>query len=145
MHADLYTFVAFDFGRGLVYSYGAIFLQRRGKCVRALGNLRQAGMFLQNITSLNKQCRLKDTILAPPAGRSCKYMCKCMCAHVCTLVPCQGYRHSIQLLHNFWELESRSSCFSRKHFTDSPISWGLTFLFSKLHLLSLCSQAKTPV
>lgn len=89
LHADLCTFEAFEFGRGLVY-HSVIFLQRRGKCVRALGNLRQAGMFLQNITSLKKH-RVVLRTLSPPAGRSCKYMCKCMCACVHTLVPCQGY------------------------------------------------------
>lgn len=128
LHADLCTFEACEFGRGLVYNHRVIFLQRRGKCVRALDNLRQAGMFLQNITSLKKH-RVVLRTLSPPAGRSCKYMYKCVCvrtrAHTRALPGL--YRLFIQLLHNFWELESRSSSFSRKHFTDLPISRGLHF------------------
>lgn len=85
LHADLCTFVASDFGSGLVYRCGVIFLQRRGKCVRALGNLRQAGMFLQNITSLNKHALRTLSLhhLLAEAVNTCVNACVRTCAHLC--------------------------------------------------------------
>lgn len=86
-HADLCTFGACDFGRGLVYKHRVIFLQRRGKCVRALGNLRQAGTFLQNVTSLNKHSVVLGTLslhhLLAEAVNTCVNACVRTCAHSC--------------------------------------------------------------